>query len=87
MHDAAPPTVWLDVPRCVYSGSASIPLAWGAVDRDSGVAHYDLEVRIEEGAWQPVLTHTTATRHRFPLPPGSYFASPPARRPNPAWRV
>ena len=65
VHDAAPPAVWLEVPRRVYSGSVSIPLAWGAVDRDSGVAHYDLDVRVEGGvAARPHPHH----RHPPPVP-------------------
>ena len=53
-RDADPPQVWLTVPRRVYT--RSILLIWGASDERSDVAYYDLDVQVEDGAWQPFST-------------------------------
>jgi len=37
------------------------------------VACYDLEVQIEDGEWQRLLTRTQSTNYEFTLPTGSYF--------------
>ena len=60
-RDAEPPQVWLDVSRRVYSGAASIPVTWGATDDTSGMARYDVQVRVEDGDWTTWLTDTLAT--------------------------
>ena len=79
VRDVTPPEVWIEAP--FRSDDGHIPVTWGADDGQSGVATYDLAVRVEDGDWQPVLTQTTATSHQFTsLPvnqssnqPGEYF--------------
>ncbi len=51
-----------------------IQLAWSGTDATSGVANYDLEVRDgPSGAWQPVLSATTATSTNYNATPGHTY--------------
>ncbi len=60
-RDATAPQVWLDAPTRVYT--APFTVTWGASDAQAGVAWYDLDVSVDGGSWQRVLTQTTATAH------------------------
>jgi RHS repeat-associated protein len=71
VRDDTPPEVWLSVPRRAYS--TTIPVTWGAADAQSGVAWYDLDVSVDGGEWQRVLTQTQSTSHQFTDLPGSYY--------------
>ncbi len=61
MQNATPPRVWLNVPWRAYTTPFTV--TWGAGDDQSGVAYYDLDVSVDGGSWQRVLTRTTATAH------------------------
>lgn len=43
------------------SGSPTIPVEWSGSDQDSGVAGYDVQVKVDDGGWTSWLTVTTAT--------------------------
>jgi RHS repeat-associated protein len=57
--DGTGPEVWVAAPERAYGGR--VVVAWGATDEQSGVGgRYDVAVRVDGGAWAPVLTDTTA---------------------------
>ena len=51
--------------RNVLTGAFTV--TWGAVDAQAGVAWYDLDVSVDGGPWQRVLTHTTSTNYHLPI--------------------
>jgi RHS repeat-associated protein len=61
--DSLPPTSSASTP--VSSDSATFLVTWSGSDATSGIAAYDLEVQVDEGAWQRVLTRTRSTSHQF----------------------
>jgi len=71
-RDTAPPQVWVDAPCRVYA--ASIPVTWGAADDASGVAHYDVQVQVEDGEWTDWLTGTLNTKATYALDEGQWFS-------------
>ena len=59
--DTTPPTSAAWSPAYALSGQA-FPVAWGGDDRGSGIADYDVWVRVGSfSAWMPWVTGTTAT--------------------------
>jgi hypothetical protein len=57
--DTAPPTA--SMTALPATSPSAIQLAWNGSDLHSGVAQYDVEVRVgTSGAWSPVVTGTTA---------------------------
>ena len=71
--DTTPPSsLMADLPLV---SSSQIHLNWYGFDNLSGVASYDLQVRIgASGSWTPLLTGTTATSATFVgVPPNTYF--------------
>ncbi|RLC89429.1 MAG: hypothetical protein DRI37_03810, partial [Chloroflexi bacterium] len=62
-RDATPPDVWVSAPARVTTNT--VPLTWGGQDGDAGLAWYDVDLRLADGAWQRVLTHTHAVAHTF----------------------
>jgi RHS repeat-associated protein len=79
LRDATPPQVWLDAPaRVTSTGVAPLhpdtfTVTWGATDAQSGLAYYDLDVSVDGGPWQRILTHTTTTNYQFTNLPGTCF--------------
>jgi len=63
VRDAAPPQMWLDVPRRVYT--AAIPVAWGASD--------GVQVSVEGGPWSDWLTGMLATEATYVAEEGGWF--------------
>ncbi|HXG40716.1 MAG TPA: phosphodiester glycosidase family protein [Candidatus Limnocylindrales bacterium] len=67
LADRTPPAVGAPLARYSPGGLlgatyAPLTVGWSAVDRDSGVAGYELEQRVADGPWQPVrLASPTAT--------------------------
>ncbi|MCR4408538.1 MAG: hypothetical protein NUW24_16725 [Anaerolineae bacterium] len=43
------------------SGSLTISVAWSGTDQGSGVASYDVQVKVDDGGWTAWLTDTTDT--------------------------
>ncbi len=70
-RDATPPQVWLDVPARVSTGVFTI--TWGASDAQAGVAWYDLDVSVDGGPWQRVLTRTQATSYVQTCTPAHFY--------------
>ena len=68
---AAPPDVWVSAPARVTTHT--VPLTWGGQDGASGLAGYDVDLQVDAGAWQRVLTHTQATAHTFTDLPGERY--------------
>jgi hypothetical protein len=57
--DTTPPTA--SMTALAATSSTAIPLAWNGSDIHSGVAHFDVEVRVgTSGAWSRIATATTA---------------------------
>ena len=60
VRDAIPPHAAITVPA--RSGSPTITVAWSGDDgAGSGVAAYDVQVKVGDGTWTSWLTATTAT--------------------------
>ncbi len=47
------------------SESATFEVAWSGTDATSGIATYDVQVQVDGGEWQPVLTQTQSTSYQF----------------------
>jgi len=60
-RDATPPQVWVSAPADVIGGAFTV--TWEAVDAQAGVAYYDLDVSVDGGPWQRILTGTLSTTH------------------------
>jgi hypothetical protein len=71
VRDATPPSLWLDLPARLICEDLAV--TWNGSDTQSGVASYDLALRIDEGAWQPVFTDTQRTHHTFTGLPGEAY--------------
>jgi len=63
IRDATPPEVWLNAPARIYT--STFTLTWGASDAQAGVAYYDLDVSVDGGEWQGVLSRTAATSYEY----------------------
>jgi len=68
-RDATPPQVWVSVPAGVISGAFTA--TWGASDAQAGVAWYDLDVSVDGGPWQRVLTRPPITNYQHTSPPNT----------------
>jgi RHS repeat-associated protein len=69
-RDATPPQVWVSAPAGVISGAFTV--TWGAVDAQAGVAWYDLDVSVDGGPWQRILTQTPITNYQYTNPPNTH---------------
>jgi len=69
-RDATPPQVWVRAPARVVSGP--ITVTWGAVDAQAGVAWYDLDVSVDGGPWERVLTQTPITNYQHTNPSNTH---------------
>jgi len=69
-RDATPLQVWVSAPPGVISGAFTV--TWGAVDAQAGVAYYDLDVSVDGGPWQRVLTRTPITNYQYTNPPNTH---------------
>jgi hypothetical protein len=59
VRDATPPQVSLSAPA--RSTTTAFTVTWGASDTQSGLDYYNLDVSVDGGEWQRVLTHTQST--------------------------
>ena len=70
--DTKPPVSTM-VPLPPFS-SRTFPLSWFATDETSGVASYDVELRVgETGAWTALLNRSTLTKATFDGSPGDVY--------------
>jgi len=69
-RDATPPQVWVSAPAGVIGGAFTV--TWGAVDAQAGVAWYDLDVSVDGGPWERVLTQTPITNYQYTNPPNTH---------------
>lgn len=58
--DTVPPVVTL-APLPQYTPYANFQVAWSGTDNLSGVKNYSVQYQINGGAWQPLVTNSTAT--------------------------
>ena len=79
-RDSTPPQIRLDAPARVPTGTGVAPprpntftITWGATDTQAGVACYDLDVSVDGGPWQRVLTHTQATTYQQPVTSNQHY--------------
>jgi hypothetical protein len=58
--DTAPPSATMDaLPD--YTTSTSFWASWSGTDSGSGIAHYNVQYQIDEGAWQTLINNTPQT--------------------------
>lgn len=77
VRDAISPT--LSLQAAVDAESGEVTATWdGSSDTDSGIAYYDLDVQVNGGPWQRVLTQTQATSYQTPAQPGDLHTFPSA---------
>jgi hypothetical protein len=48
-------------PLATVQSFSSFPVTWSGMDNLSGIRSYDVEFRIDEGGWEPLVTDTIAT--------------------------
>jgi RHS repeat-associated protein len=79
VRDETPPQVSLSAPARATSTGVAPPrpdtftVTWGASDAQAGLAYYDLDVSVDGGPWQRVLTHTQATTYQQTNQPANYY--------------
>jgi len=62
-RDDVAPVAGVSVPGKVPTGTFTV--TWSAMDDGSGVAVYDVQVKVDDGAWTSWLTATTATEAMY----------------------
>ncbi len=68
---AVPPVVKV---QAVPNDEGGVDVSWSATDEGAGVSHYDLDVSVDGGAWQRVLTNTQSTGTHYPGELGHSYA-------------
>ncbi len=71
LRDAVPPVV---TAQAVPDDEGGVDVSWSATDEGAGVSHYDLDVSVDGGAWQRVLTNTQSTDTHYPGELGHSYA-------------
>ncbi|MFZ5919184.1 MAG: RHS repeat-associated core domain-containing protein [Chloroflexota bacterium] len=70
--DTTEPEAQISAPRRVTT--PTIPITWTASDTLSGVAGYDVQVRVDGGGWSGWLTNTTQTQAGYEGQPGHAYS-------------
>ena len=69
--DATAPVARLDTLQLGSGGT--FPVSWSGNDATSGIESYDVEFKVDEGAWQSWLSETSQTSALFTPTAGSIF--------------
>jgi RHS repeat-associated protein len=62
VNDETAPTAMVSVPA---TSGLGIPVSWAGSDTESGIRHYEVEVKEAGGSWTDWLTETTASQGTF----------------------
>jgi hypothetical protein len=71
--DTMPPETAVN-PLPTITDSNVINVSWSGTDEGSGIAYYDIQVRINDGPWQLWIPQTLATSAQYNAPADGYYA-------------